>query len=189
MNEKKLDLRILKTKNNLYSTLEKLMREMPFEEIKVSTICNEALINRSTFYAHFNDKYELLEEFIKTLKDKLTLELNKNQNIKNTKEYYLELIRLLLEHLEEKKDTYQAIMINNKNSITMDIFYDVINKDIVKQLEGNHEFKAKHIPRDIIAKFYIGAVVNVCLEWLTFSNKYSKQDIIDYFNILIPDTF
>ena len=82
MQEKKIDLRILKTKKVIYDALEYLMKEKPFEEIKVSDICSKALINRSTFYAHYNDKYDLLAEFINNLKNNLTLELNKNENIK-----------------------------------------------------------------------------------------------------------
>mgnify|MGYP004660683401 FL=1 len=59
MKEKK-DLRIIKTKIALYNALTNLMKNKTFEEIRVSDICNEALINRSTFYAHYEDKYELL---------------------------------------------------------------------------------------------------------------------------------
>lgn len=188
MDEKKIDLRVLKTRNTLYQTLENLMKEMSFEEIKVSDICMKALINRSTFYAHYNDKYELLAEYIEALKNNLTLELGKNKNIKNTKEYYLELISLLLDHMDKKKETYLAVMINNKNSITMDIFYDVINRDIIRQIEENGELNSGKVPSEVIAKFYIGAVVNVCLTWLTSNNKYSKKDITEYFNLLIPDT-
>ena len=56
--EKKTDLRIIKTKKVIYEALIDLMKEKTFEEIKVSDICNKALINRSTFYAHYEDKYE-----------------------------------------------------------------------------------------------------------------------------------
>ena len=45
---KKIDLRILKTKRNLYEGLLTLMKEKTFEEIKVSDICSKAMINRST---------------------------------------------------------------------------------------------------------------------------------------------
>ena len=51
MDEKKKDLRIIKTRKALYNAFEELMKSKPFEQIKVSDICNEALINRSTFYA------------------------------------------------------------------------------------------------------------------------------------------
>ena len=49
MKEEKKDLRIVKTKNALYLALVDLMKDKTFEEIKVSEICNKALINRSTY--------------------------------------------------------------------------------------------------------------------------------------------
>ncbi len=182
----KEDLRVIKTKNNLYNVLEKLMKEEPFEDIKVSDICANAMINRSTFYAHYSDKYELLSEFINNLKNNLTVELNKNNNIQNSKEYYLEMIKLLFDHIEEKKDTYVAIMINNRNSIMMDILYDVISKDIIKEIKEKNCINSQ-IPINIISQFYLGAVISVCMEWLKYNNKYSKQDIINYLDLLIPD--
>lgn len=182
MKEKK-DLRIIKTKIALYSALEKLMKDKPFEEIKVADICTIALINRSTFYAHYTDKYELFSEYINTLKDALGEELKKNTNINNTKEYYLELIKILLDHIEEKKGTYLSIMINNKNSITMDILDEVITKTIINQINN----EKNKIPNDIISKFYIGGVTNICMEWLKYDNKYTKEEIISYINYLIPD--
>lgn len=185
MNNKK-DLRIIKTQKCLYDALVNLMKDRPFEEIKVSNICNEAMINRSTFYAHYNDKYELLADYIKDLKELLTKELDKNKNISNTKEYYLEMIRLLLNHIEDRKNTYIEIMINNKNSITMDIFYDVINADITKRIKNDGANKGK-IPSEIIAKFYIGAVFNVSTEWLKKDRKYTREDLLMYLDRLIPN--
>lgn len=181
---KKVDLRIIKTKKVLYEALEDLMIDNSFEEIKVSDICAKALINRSTFYAHYDDKYELLEEYINSLKDALRSELEKNINIKNSKEYYMEMIRLLLNHIEEKKNTYLSIMIKNKNSILMDIVDDVINKNILEQIKEENN---KRIPSTIITKFYLGGVINVCLEWLKYDNKYSKEEIINYIDKLIPN--
>ncbi|MCI5552855.1 MAG: TetR/AcrR family transcriptional regulator [Tenericutes bacterium] len=92
---KKQDLRIMKTKKALYQSLIQLMKEKTFEEIRVSDICELALINRSTFYAHFDDKYELLYDYIKDLKNDLKTELSKNKEISNTKEYYIEMIKIL----------------------------------------------------------------------------------------------
>ena len=53
--DKKEDLRVIKTKKSLYDGLIMMMKDKPFEEIKVSDICKVALTNRSTFYDHFND--------------------------------------------------------------------------------------------------------------------------------------
>ena len=182
----KNDLRVIKTKNALFETLTNLMKEKTFEEIKVSDICNKALINRSTFYAHYNDKYELLADAIQSLKNSLISELKANNNISNTKEYYLNLISIFLNHIENKKDIYLSIMINNRNSIMFDIVYDVLDHDIKSRLKNDTSSK-KGIPSNIVAKFYIGAVFNVGLEYLKNNNNYSKEDILKYLDILIPN--
>lgn len=182
MNKK--DLRVIKTKNTLYNTLIELMREKQFEEIKVSDICNHALINRSTFYSHYNDKYELLADYISDLKKSLLSELEKNKNTLNTKEYYLEMIKLFLNHIEEKRGSYLSTVINNHNSIMMDIVYDVLVHDISSSLKKEEDEK---IPRSIIAKFYIGAVVSVGIEWLKNGKQYTKEEMLEYFDLLIPD--
>lgn len=126
----KEDLRVTKTKKLLYETLISLMEEKSFEEIKVSDICKKALINRSTFYSHYSDKYELFMELINALKLSLFNSLNTNENNVNTREYFIELINILLNHIDDKKNIYYSILINNRNSIITDIILDVVSKDI-----------------------------------------------------------
>lgn len=183
---KKTDLRVIKTKNLIYNTLIELMKDKTFEEIKVSDICNKSLINRSTFYSHYEDKYDLLVDFINSLKNEFISELNKNNSKLNNKEYYIELIKIFLNHIEERKEMYASIMINNRNSIMMDILLDVVNNDLLKKMNTD-EFKTS-IPNDIIAKFYLGGVINIGVEWLKDNKKYSKDDIINYITQLIPDS-
>ena len=78
-------------------------------------------------------------------------------------------------------------MINNRNSITNDILYDILNRAIINQI--NDEVISHKIPNEIITRFYIGGVTNICFEWLMYGNKYSKEDIINYIDLLIPDNF
>ena len=185
MKNEKQDLRIVKTKEVLYMALVDLMREKTFEEIKVSEICSRALVNRSTFYAHYEDKYEFLVDFLDTFKDSLTSYLDTNDNNLNTKEYYMEMLKLLLTHIEDKKNIYSAIMVNNRNGVMMDIISDVVNKDIKKRVQESGLNKGT-IPVDIVAKFYIGAITNVGIEWIT-DNKYSREDILNYLEKLLPN--
>ena len=96
----------------------------------------------------------------------------------------MELIRILLNHVDEKKDIYSSIMINNRNSITMDILYDVLNQDITSRLKEDNN---KKIPNEIISKFYLGAIFNVGIEWLNNNTKYSKEELLEYLNILLPE--
>ena len=80
---------------------------------------------------------------------------------------------------------YASIIINNRNSIMMDILLDVVNNDLLNKMNTD-EFKTS-IPNDIIAKFYLGGVINIGVEWLKDNKKYSKDDIINYITQLIPD--
>lgn len=183
----KNDLRVIKTNKALFNALLDLMKEKTFEEIKISDVCSKALINRSTFYAHYNDKYELLIELIDELKSNLLATLQKNENEINTKEYFMAMLELLMNHIDEKRNIYTAILVNNRNSILMDILIDVANKDINERIQSDKENISANIPSDIITKFYLGAIISIGMEWLTNNNKYSKGELLNYFKVLIPD--
>jgi AcrR family transcriptional regulator len=59
--EKRVDPRIKRTRQWLYHALLALMGEKSFEAITVQDVAERAEVNRVTFYAHFPDKYALLE--------------------------------------------------------------------------------------------------------------------------------
>ena len=69
----------------------------------------------------------------------------------------------------------------------MDMIYDTLNADIIKRIEQNKTKYEKNIPSDFIAKFYLGAIFNVGMEWLKNNQKYSKEEIVEYLNDLIPN--
>ena len=50
-----------KTKIYLSNALLELLKTKSFDNIKVTEICDKALIHKTTFYNHFEDKYELLD--------------------------------------------------------------------------------------------------------------------------------
>ena len=58
---KQEDRRIQKTKSLLWETLLKQLREKSWESINVRGICAEANVARSSFYLHFNNKFDLLD--------------------------------------------------------------------------------------------------------------------------------
>ena len=97
------------------------------------------------------------------------------------------MICLFLNHIEERKDLYKSILINNRNSIMMDILYDVVDSNITNEIKKDKSNIVSDVPSEVISKFYLGAVFNVSIEWLKDSSKMSKQDIIKYLDILIPN--
>ena len=186
MNEK-TDLRIIKTKKILFDTLLKLMKQKNFDKIKISDICDEALINFSTFYAHYADKYELLDNLVEDLKLSLLKDLEENQNIISSKEYIMKLLSILIDHIDEKKEIYSAIILNNRNGFLIDFLVDIIERESSERLKNNDDIIKSQLPLDIIVKFYSGGLINICLSWLTQKDKYTKEELLEYINKLIPE--
>ncbi|MGG4471523.1 TetR/AcrR family transcriptional regulator [Paenibacillus alvei] len=58
---KKQDPRIQRTRQSIIDSFYKLAKHKNFEEISIADITEEAKINRSTFYYHFMDKYDLVD--------------------------------------------------------------------------------------------------------------------------------
>lgn len=58
----KTDARVRYTKMVVRESLLKLLIEKPIKEITVKEICEAAEINRATFYSHYQDPYDLLEQ-------------------------------------------------------------------------------------------------------------------------------
>ena len=76
-------------------------------------------------------------------------------------------------------------MIYNRNSIMMDILSSVANNEVIKKMESSNI--STKVPANIIAKFYLGGVLNLGIEWLRDTNKNSKEEIIKYLEILLPE--
>ena len=54
-----VDLRVRRSRKHLIEALCTLVKDRPLQKISVRDITEEAMVNRSTFYAHFVDKYDL----------------------------------------------------------------------------------------------------------------------------------
>ena len=57
-----MDLRVIKTKKNIRDTFIELRKTYSVDEIKVNMLCEKAMINKTTFYNHYQDIYALSEE-------------------------------------------------------------------------------------------------------------------------------
>jgi AcrR family transcriptional regulator len=67
-NFKREDLRVVKTRKALFAALLALLESRrTFAKLTVNDICVEALVSRTAFYAHFKDKYDLLEQWLNGL--------------------------------------------------------------------------------------------------------------------------
>lgn len=61
----RVDPRVTRTRKLLVDAFLGLMAEKAFEDITVQDIAARATVNRATFYAHFSDKYALVDELMR----------------------------------------------------------------------------------------------------------------------------
>ena len=57
-----MDIRIEKTKHSICNAFLALRAQKPLERITVKELCESAQINKSTFYSHYIDIYDLSEQ-------------------------------------------------------------------------------------------------------------------------------
>ncbi|MEJ7550509.1 TetR/AcrR family transcriptional regulator, partial [Staphylococcus hominis] len=57
----KIDPRVTRTKQLLVDAFQKVSKEKKLSQLTVKNITDEATVNRATFYAHFTDKYDILD--------------------------------------------------------------------------------------------------------------------------------
>ena len=58
----KVDVRIVKSKESLMSAMIGLLGKKKLEDLTISEICQEADVNRNTFYSHYSSVRELFDE-------------------------------------------------------------------------------------------------------------------------------
>lgn len=68
----KVDRRVRKTKAQLRAGLARLMQKKSIKEITVKELVEEVDINRSTFYLHYTDIYQMLESIEAELMDEVS---------------------------------------------------------------------------------------------------------------------
>ncbi len=71
----RVDPRITRTRQLLFKAFEELLAEKSLDAITVQDVADRATVNRATFYAHFEDKYDLLDQ---AFEETFTNALHKN---------------------------------------------------------------------------------------------------------------
>lgn len=67
------DPRVLRTRQIIKDAFKSLLKTKGFDSITIKDIAQKATINRATFYAHYEDKYALLDEIVvQTFKNMLS---------------------------------------------------------------------------------------------------------------------
>jgi AcrR family transcriptional regulator len=98
---KKNDLRVKYTKQILKETLVSLLGQKPLNKITVKELCSVAEVNRATFYSHYTDLYDLMDQVKKEFTDKICHHIETVVILRDedTRAEFVEFLRLLKENI------------------------------------------------------------------------------------------
>ncbi|MBE6090521.1 MULTISPECIES: TetR/AcrR family transcriptional regulator [Clostridium] len=183
-NNKTLDLRIRRTHKLLFDALTLLLSEKSFDNITITDICEKAMVHRTTFYKHFEDKYHLLDSLISQLVQNFEEKSTEQTPVDNPRQYYVNLFRLLLEHMQENIKMYSVGLLNNGSTIK------VLQKIVVGRTKSRLESDEANgliflIPAPILSEFYSSSMVSLAIWWLENNMPLSIDEMVKYGDMLI----
>lgn len=190
MKEKKEDRRISRTRRLMHEALMALIVEKGYEAITVQDILDRADVGRSTFYAHFRDKDELLLssfELLRTLFEEQQQALFASRRTGRDPEVYF--ILELFRHTGQHHKLYKAIA--GKQSGEMILKY--LHRYLYNMLIGPHtelmkKKKAPPVPIEITTHYLVSALLSLLTWWLDNNMPYPPEKMDEIFRILATPT-
>ena len=183
-NKEKEDLRIVRTRKLLSNTLLDLMEKESIEKISVIDLCNTAMINRATFYAHFEDKYHLLNFALEELKDELYESFTHDKQFTDPFDALRSIVLICADFVFDNRNHIYNILRVNRNEKVLATIEDSLVQCIKYQLG---KYKATYdflIPSTVIATFLAGGLVSTTLLVIDNPDKYSYDDMISYIPLI-----
>ncbi len=176
----KEDLRIIRTRKLLSNTLLDMMEEESIEKISVIDLCNRAMVNRATFYAHFEDKYHLLAFALEELKDELYEKFTKETKLTTPIETISSLMMMAIEFFFDKHNHIANIIRNNRNGKVVSTIQDSIAHSIKYQLSKYKDTYEIKLPLQVLSSFVAGGMVSTALWCIDNPGKYSQEEFLSY---------
>lgn len=174
------DLRVQRTKKLLKEQFKKMFLEMDYEKITIKELCERAMINRRTFYLHYNSIDDILNEILSEMA---------HDFLEYTKDY---------DHFENAERTVKDYFIFTSqnplfeklnNSIDYNYLREIVNsrvrdiaQDNFKSISKYDEFKIK-----MMTTYLNSATVNMYRIWSQEGKKIPIEEAIDIAATLIKN--
>jgi AcrR family transcriptional regulator len=175
------DRRVQKTRQILQKAIMELIVEKGFKSITVQDILDKANVGRSTFYAHYQDKGELLhscfEEFHK-LMEQHALNLSEGNPSSYSLEFNTGFILKFLKFAEQNRQLLKALLAQEDLSETIknSLFESVYGP--VKRNLGTQ--KNNQIPPEFVVQYFVNACFGAIKWWITNDMPYTADEVDNY---------
>jgi AcrR family transcriptional regulator len=172
MKSDKDDRRVKYTKMVLKESFIKLLEKKALSQISIKEICEDADINRATFYAHYNDQYDLF----KKIEDELLNNINAHIaefNQKNNNMNPVLTAEKIFEYLKENAKLCKLLLSERGDfSFQKQIMMLVYDK-IITELTDNNKITKEDA--EYIYSFTITGCVGIVQKWLDDDMKKSAH--------------
>jgi AcrR family transcriptional regulator len=174
------DLRVRRTRKTLRQGLFELLQKHEFDKISVIDICRESMVTRATFYTHYKDKYDLLEDGIRTILfeplEKYRTEKHEIENIDEMLSICEEVIHII----DSRRSSFAYILRRNEY---VEYFIRKYLASVLVNIISSREHVP--VPREIYAEYYSNACVSVVSAWIKDNMNYTANEIVEYLKTLL----
>ncbi len=130
MKNEKLDRRVRYTKMVLKKSLIKLLAQKDISQITIKELCEDADINRTTFYAHYSDQYDLKSSIEDELVENISSYLS--DTLESGSDEVVDAVEKIFEYIRENAELCQMLLsdrgdINFQKRIMMLIYHEKID--------------------------------------------------------------
>ena len=175
------DLRVRRTHKLLYEAFVELVQTKSIDEMSITDICDKAMVNRATFYKHFEDKYEFFCYCIKIKLGELRDSIPAITADGSIIAYYTVVVERIVAFLKENP----LYLVSARQSLSRyapeQMLHDLIMGETMKSLE---RYEAKNgaliCPREIVAECITGAIASIA-KWAFAGERSFSLDEISYY--------
>ncbi|MBS2967584.1 TetR/AcrR family transcriptional regulator [Metabacillus sp. KIGAM252] len=173
----KTDLRVIRTRKMIKDAFIQLVTEKGFDAMTIHDITEKAMINRGTFYLHYQDKFDLMEKLTEDILGDVIGNINPSLHLIDGKLHTGNLkvsIASVFEAISSHTDFFQA-MLGGKGS--QDFSHKMLG--IIKGRFDSEYSKAglkeenMLLPRELILTFVSSACHGMMIWWLQNGMVYS----------------
>lgn len=177
---RKMDIRVIRTYDQLIASLIRLLTERSFEELSVSEICDNAQVHRATFYKHFNDKYEFLNFCFDNELSKIDFDASTAlPTVESIKENFMYFIKTTFEFVCSKKAIF-SIILSKKFSVSLGASFTAAVHNFCLEkikviLPGTSPERA-----ELFATFYSNAFIGVLTLYAKNPDNYPLEEVYSF---------
>lgn len=173
------DRRVARTQRLIQAAFRSLLEEQGFEALTVQQIIDRANVGRATFYAHYENKDELLasgfEELRSSLKARQRDALSREGSVEDR---VFAFSYEMFAHANEYRDVFRA-MIGKQSGATVQrlfrkLLVDLVREDVKATVVGR---EASTVETDAVARYVAGGLFGLLVWWLDGKSRLSVAEV------------